>query len=160
MAPGSVIPQDRWVGGWRHGRPPERRARDDTGAMTDRAAVTDWVARYERAWRSAGADALDELFIETVSYSPSPWAQPVVGIGPLRRFWTAARDGADEGFQMESEIVAIEGDVAVVRVAVDYDDGQRWRDLWVLALDEQGRCERFEEWPFAADQSDGHEDDR
>jgi hypothetical protein len=38
--------------------------------------------------------------------------------------------------------------------------GQRWRDLWVLTLDGSGRCERFEEWPFAANQSDGHEADR
>ena len=56
-------------------------------------------------------------------------------------------------------IVAIDGPVAVVRVAVDYDDGQHWRDLWVLTLDESGRCERFEEWPFAPDQRDGHEGD-
>ena len=55
--------------------------------------------------------------------------------------------------------MAIDASVAVVRVAVDYDDGQRWRDLWVLTLDGSGRCERFEEWPFAANQSDGHEAD-
>jgi hypothetical protein len=58
---------------------------------------------------------------------------------------------------MQSEIVAIDAPVAIVRVAVDYDDGQRWRDLWVLALDGSGRCERFKEWPFAPDQPDGHE---
>ena len=40
-------------------------------------AVTDWVARYERAWRSPGTDALDELFTETASYLPSPWVQPI-----------------------------------------------------------------------------------
>ena len=62
-------------------------------------------------------------------------------------------------FRMRSEIVAIDGHVAVVRVAVDYDDGQRWRDLWVLALDDHGRCDHFEEWPFAPHQRDGHEDD-
>ena len=44
-------------------------------------------------------------------------------------------------------------------VAVDYDDGHRWGDLWVLRQDATGRCERFEAWPFAPDQTDGHEDD-
>lgn len=127
--------------------------------MTDRMAVTDWVARYERAWRSPGTDALDELFTETASYSPSPWAQPIEGLGAIRRFWDASRSGPDERFRMHSEIVAIDGQVAVVRVAVDYDDGHRWRDLWVLAQDATGRCERLEEWPFAPDQPDGHEDD-
>jgi hypothetical protein len=135
----------------------ERRRR---GQMTDRGALTDWVARYERAWRSPGTEALHELFTETVSYSASPWAQPVVGIESLRRFWDAARSGPDEGFQLKSEVVAIDGSVAVVRVVVHYDDGQRWRDLWVVAFDDQGRCEHFEEWPFAPDQHDGHEGDR
>ena len=50
--------------------------------------------------------------------------------------------------------------MAVVRVHVDYDDGQRWRDLWLLTLDEHGRCEHFEEWPFAPDQDDGHRHER
>jgi hypothetical protein len=127
--------------------------------MTDRTAATSWVTRYERAWRAPGTDALDELFTETASYSPSPWSRPIRGLAAIGRFWDAGRS-PDEGFRMQSEIVAIEGEVAVVRVAVDYDDGQRWRDLWVLAHDETGRCERFEEWPFAPGQPDGHEDDR
>ena len=120
-------------------------------------AVTDWVAGYERAWRTPGTAALGELFTETASYSPSPWAQPIEGLEAIRRFWDTARSGPDEGFRMRSEIVAIDGRVAVVRVDVDYNDGQRWRDLWVLTLDATGRCERFEEWPFAPDQPDGHE---
>lgn len=117
------------------------------------------MAGYERAWRSPGTDALNELFTESASYSASPWAEPIEGLAALRRFWDAARSGPDEGFQMRSEIVAIDGQVAVVRVAVEYDDGQRWRDLWVLGLTEEGRCEHFEEWPFAPDQPDGHEGD-
>jgi hypothetical protein len=131
----------------------------DDDAMTDRTTVTDWVAGYERAWRTPGTDALRELFTETASYSPSPWARPIEGLEALRRFWDAGRSGPDEVFRMRSEIVAIDGHVAVVRVAVDYDDGQRWRDLWVLALDDHGRCDHFEEWPFAPHQRDGHEDD-
>ena len=127
--------------------------------MTDRDVVADWVARYEHAWRAPGTDALDGLFTETASYSPSPWAQPVEGLDAIRRFWEAARSGPDEGFRMASEMAAVDGDVAVVRVTVDYDDGSRWRDLWVLDLDETGRCRRFEEWPFAPGQRDGHEAD-
>ena len=127
--------------------------------MTDRAAVTDWVVRYERAWRSSGTDELDRLFAEDASYSPSPWAEPMLGLAAIRRFWDAARDGPDEGFDVGSEVVAVDGDLAVVRVGVDYHDGQRWRDLWVLSLADDGRCRHFEEWPFTADQPDGHEDD-
>jgi SnoaL-like domain len=127
--------------------------------MTDRAVVNEWLARYEGAWRSPGTAALEELFATGVTYVTSPWATPIFGMASLRRFWDAARSGPDEGFRMTSEVVAVDGRTAVVRVHVDYDDGQRWRDLWLLTLDDQGRCEHFEEWPFAPGQDDGHRDD-
>ena len=125
----------------------------------DRQEVNEWVDRYERAWRSPGTALLDGLFAAAITYVKSPWASPIIGIASLRRFWDAARDGPDEGFRMTSEIVAVDGDTAVVRVHVDYDDGQRWRDLWLLTLDERGCCEHFEEWPFAPGQDDGHRND-
>jgi hypothetical protein len=133
--------------------------REDDEAMTDRDDVNDWVARYERAWRTPGTVALDEVFTERVTYVTSPWASPILGMDSLRRFWDAARSGPDEGFRMTREIVAVDGRTAVVRVQVDYDDGQRWRDLWLLTLDDHGVCEHFEEWPFAPDQDDGHRDE-
>ena len=99
---------------------------------------------------------LDEVFTDDVVYLPSPWAHPLLGLASLRAFWEASRDGPEEGFRMTSEVLVETGGTAVVRVNVDYDDGQRWRDLWVVTLDEHGRCERFEEWPFAPEQDDGH----
>ncbi len=127
--------------------------------MAERGEVEDWLARYERAWRSPGTAELDAVFVETVTYVASPWRDPVVGLESLRRFWDTARTGPDEGFRMASDIVAMDGALAVVRVHVDYDDGQRWRDLWLITLDDDGRCTRFEEWPFAPDQDDGQGDD-
>src|SRR5262245_29523408 len=110
-------------------------------AMADRAAVNDWIARYERAWRAPGTDALDALFDDAATYITSPWAEPIRGLASLRLFWDAARTSPDEGFAMTSEIVAVEGSAAVARVHVDYADGQRWRDLWLVKLNDQGRCE-------------------
>jgi hypothetical protein len=58
---------------------------------------------------------------------------------------------------MTSEVVAVEGEVAVVRAEVAYAaTGDRWRDLWILRFAPDGRCAAFEEWPFAPDQPDGH----
>ena len=125
----------------------------------DRAQVEHWVAGYETAWRSPGTGALGDLFAPGVSYLPSPWARPVEGLPALAEWWEAGRDGPDEAFTMTSEVVAVEGDTAVVRVAVDYGDpdGQRWRDLWVMRFDGEGRCLAFEEWPFSPEQPDGQD---
>lgn len=113
--------------------------------------MQEWVASYERAWRTPGTGQLAEVFAPDVSYLPSPWATPVEGIEALAQFWEAERDGPDEAFTMTSELVAVDGDVAVVRVEVDYQNASRWRDLWVIRFAEDGRCRAFEEWPFAPD---------
>jgi hypothetical protein len=99
------------------------------------------------------------LFAPDVVYRPSPWAQPVSGLAALSQFWEAEREGPDEVFHLRSEVVAVDGSVAVVRVSVDYEDltSGSWRDLWVLRFDAHGRCTDFEEWPFAPGYSDGHE---
>ena len=124
----------------------------------DHDDVRQWVTLYERAWRSPSTEMLAELFTEQASYVVSPWKDPIVGLADIAEFWGAEQDGPEEQFQMTSEIVAVEGDTAVVRVQVDYESARpsRWRDLWVLRLEEDGRCSGFEEWPFAPDQPDGH----
>jgi SnoaL-like domain len=122
----------------------------------DRSEVVQWVSAYEQAWRTPGTNSLRRLFTPDVSYLPSPWARPIRGFDELAPFWEAGRDGPDEPFSMSSEIIAVDGDTAVVRVAVDYAaTGERWRDLWLLRLADDGRCTAFEEWPFAPDQPDG-----
>jgi uncharacterized protein (TIGR02246 family) len=123
----------------------------------DRSQVARWVSAYEQAWRTAGTDGLARLFAPDVSYLPSPWAQPLSSLDELASFWEAEREGPDEPFSMSSEVVAVDGNTAVVRLAVDYaTTGERWRDLWVLRFRADGRCTAFEEWPFAPGQPDGH----
>jgi hypothetical protein len=116
----------------------------------DHQAVEQWVDRYERLWRTSGTDGLAELFDRTATYRSDPWSPPIVGLADIARFWDAEREGPDEEFTMTSEVVAVDGDAAVVRVAVEYGaTGDRWRDLWVLTFNPDGGCSSFEEWPFA-----------
>jgi uncharacterized protein (TIGR02246 family) len=116
----------------------------------DRSRVAAWVAAYERAWRSSGTDALTELFTPDAVYLRGPYHEPVVGLPAIGRLWEAERDGPDEVFDLSYETVAVDGDVAVVRAEVRYGDPvrQEYRDLWLAWFDADGRCRRFEEWPF------------
>jgi ketosteroid isomerase-like protein len=124
----------------------------------DRDGVERWVAGYEAAWRTPGTAPLADLFTPDVTYRPSPWATPIEGLEALSTFWEAERDSAEEAFDLRSELVALDGDTAVVRLAVDYHGGQatRWRDLWIVTFTPDGRCSAFEEWPFSPTQPDGH----
>jgi ketosteroid isomerase-like protein len=115
----------------------------------DRAALQSWIELYERAWRSPGTDLLGELFAPDATYSMAPFEEPQRGLAAIERLWEAEREGPDEEFTMETEIVAVEGDTGVVFAEVWYAKPPRhYRDLWIVRFDEDGRCLVFEEWPF------------
>jgi len=115
-----------------------------------RSQVTAWLKSYERAWRAIGTAGLAELFTENATYQLSPYDEPIAGLAAIAAMWERERTGPDERFTMSSEIVALDTNVAVVRIEVHYDGPppRQYRDLWVIRFDETGRCEAFEEWPF------------
>jgi ketosteroid isomerase-like protein len=123
-------------------------------APMDRSHVTDWVTAYERAWRSAGTAGLVDLFTPDATYVQAPYREPVVGLPAIARMWDAERDGPDEAFRMTHETVAVDGNTAVARIAVEYGDpvDEEYRDLWIMRFAADGRCRHFEEWPFAPSQ--------
>lgn len=115
-----------------------------------REDATAWVAAYERAWRTAGTEALGHLFVEDATYRMSPFEDPAVGLAEIAELWERERKGPDEQFEMSHEVVAVEGDTAVIRVEVHYEGPERpqYRDLWIVRFAASGRCLEFEEWPF------------
>jgi SnoaL-like domain len=112
--------------------------------------IMSWVAAYERAWRTAGTGALTRLFTPDATYRTSPYDAVIAGLPAIGRLWEAEREGPDEVFRMERQLVAADRDVAVLRVAVWYGDPvrQEYRDLWIVRFAPDGRCAAFEEWPF------------
>jgi hypothetical protein len=115
-----------------------------------REDVEAWLAAYERAWRTAGTASLGELFTAGATYQLSPYERPLAGLAEIGEMWDDEREGPDERFTMKSRVVALEDDVAVVRVDVEYEGSPRrdYRDLWVIRFSADGRCAAFEEWPF------------
>ncbi len=74
--------------------------------------------------------------------------EPLIGDG------VAAAIVPDEVFTLATQIVAVDGPMAVVRAEVGYSDPltQEYRDLWLIRLGADGRCSWFEEWPFWPEQ--------
>lgn len=115
----------------------------------DRAALGRWVEGYERAWRAPGVAALDDLFAEDATYLTAPFQEPFAAIAAIKGMWEDGRSDGEE-FAMASEIIAVEGDVGVVRVWVRYirPQDQVFWDIWIVRIGDDGRCTSFEEWPF------------
>ena len=80
----------------------------------DRSALRTWVEAYERAWRTPGSENLATLFAEDATYRTAPFEEPFRGLGAISAMWEDGRDGHDEAFELESQVVAVEGDVGVV----------------------------------------------
>jgi len=122
---------------------------DARGAVT-RAAVEEWVAGYEQAWRTAGTARLAALFTAEATYSPGPYEPTLRGLAAIGEFWEAGRESADEVFTLRAEPVALDDRTAVVRTEVSYEIPARreYRNLWLLRFADDGRVEAFEEWPF------------
>jgi ketosteroid isomerase-like protein len=116
----------------------------------DGDGVMQWVAEYERAWRSGDVDAVPRMFTEDARYLVSPYAEPRTGHGQIQEFWA---DDVGRRFTVTAEPVAVEGRDAVVRVEVRYETPavQEYRDIWLLRFADDGRVERFEEWAFWPD---------
>jgi ketosteroid isomerase-like protein len=121
----------------------------------NRERVIAWVDGYETAWRTPGTAALAVLFTDDATYLQGPYDEPLVGLDAIGPMWDDERDGADEVFQMTSEVLAVDGDTAVVRVEVQYgepaEQHYQYRDLWIIRFAGDGRCRHFEEWPFWPD---------
>jgi ketosteroid isomerase-like protein len=114
----------------------------------DRESVRRWVAAYEGAWRRGDVDAVERLFTPDARYARSPYdSEELHGHEEIRGFWLD-----DEGatFTAVAEPVAVDDDVAVVRLEVHYRSPreQEFRDLWVLRFAPDGRVADFEEWAF------------
>jgi ketosteroid isomerase-like protein len=118
--------------------------------VLDHGTVRDWVAAYEAAWRTPGTAGLAAIFTPDATYLQSPYEEPITGLDRISRMWEDERHGPGEVFTMTSEVVALDGATAVVRVEVHYGDPveQEYRDMWVIRFDRAGRCRSFEEWPF------------
>ncbi len=84
--------------------------------MSDRH--TAWIVAYETAWRTEGTSTLVQLFTEDATYQAAPFDEPLAGVEAIARFWEGERQGPDEVFTLQSDIVAAQGDTAVARVEV------------------------------------------
>lgn len=107
--------------------------------------IEDWVTAYRRAWETNAIDDIRAAFTEDAIYRMSPSAEPWVGIEAIIAGWLEHQDPpGSTGF--ESAIVAVDGDVAVVRCVTTYPEGPKggiYDNLWVIRLAPDGRATEF-----------------
>jgi ketosteroid isomerase-like protein len=119
----------------------------------DYALVDNWITEYIAAWRAKDIAKLSHVFSDEITYRTTPFKEPLIGMEAVQQLWIDETEDGEE-FTVEHDVVAIEGDIAVIKVDVHYTKPkeQYWKDIWIIQLDDDGLCFSFEEWPFAPPQ--------
>jgi uncharacterized protein (TIGR02246 family) len=118
--------------------------------MIDRDAVRRWVDDYLRAWTTNDADHVAALFSEDARYFTLPTRPAVQGRDAIVKDWLERADTPGE-WTARLEVIAVDGQVAVVEGEVDYagTDDDDFANLWVIKFGDDGRCVEFTEWWIA-----------
>jgi uncharacterized protein (TIGR02246 family) len=116
----------------------------------DRARVATWMEAFRRAWISNDPVEVADLFAADAVYVIDPFADAWVGRDEIVRRWTA---GISQQVELEYEIQALEGDVAVIHwVVVTRNAGDpvrvQYDGVVLLRFAGDGRCRELREWYF------------
>jgi len=112
--------------------------------VNDADAVTAWINAYVRAWNTNDPQDIGELFAEQAVYHTAPFDPPWRGRGQIIDGWLGRKDEPGET-TFDWRPVAVTDAVAVVQGTTVYPT-QTFSNLWVIRLDEDGRCREFTEW--------------
>jgi uncharacterized protein (TIGR02246 family) len=120
----------------------------------DRTGVEHWLAAYRKAWESDDPNDVAALFTEDATYSPFPWPRDNnrwEGRDTIVQKWLGHGDSKVR-WRFEHEILAVDGDTAVIEGWTDYDrgDGEAWDEayanVWLVRFADDGRAHEFREW--------------
>jgi uncharacterized protein (TIGR02246 family) len=112
--------------------------------MANAKQVEKWIEGYRRAWESNDPAEIGALFATDAEYFTAPFRQPWRGRDEIVARWI---EGKDEPGQtsFDWKPVALTEEVAVIEGVTTYPD-EVYSNLWLISLDDEGRCRRFTEW--------------
>jgi len=113
-------------------------------------AVEEWLERYRRAWETADADAVVELFTDDASYRSNIFADAHLGRDAIRAYWERAT-ATQKAVAVQIGRPFVDGE----RVAAEWwttmedeDDGAEITlpGCLLLTFDADGRCRELREY--------------
>jgi uncharacterized protein (TIGR02246 family) len=110
----------------------------------DEDAVRGWVEGYVVAWNSNQPADIAQLFTADAEYYTDPYGPPWVGRDDIVEHWLADRDEPGET-SFEWQPLTLADGLAIVTGTTTYPHTV-YSNLWVIRIDDQGRCREFTEW--------------
>ena len=119
--------------------------------MTDQEKVSTWISRYVVAWNTNDPDEIGQLFSDDATYYTAPFRQPWRGRRQIVEGWLDRKDEPGET-TFVWEPVSLTDEVSIIQGVTTYPD-ETFSNLWLIRLDDAGRCREFIEWWMTQDDS-------
>lgn len=105
-----------------------------------------WIDGYIRAWSTNDPDDIGALFSDDARYYTSPFAEPWQGRAGIVEGWLDRKDEPGT-FTFRYQILAVDAPLGILQGWTTYVDPPReYSNIWVVRLDDAGRCTEFTEW--------------
>jgi hypothetical protein len=116
----------------------------------DRAAFKSWLEAYGKAWESRNAEAAAALYAGDGTYQVTPFLEPMRGRKAILEYWLGVAR-TEENIQFEYEILVSNAEMNIARwsasfVIVPQGLQTRLDGIFLISLDEDGRCKSLQEW--------------
>lgn len=110
-----------------------------------RADIAKWIDSYVAAWKTNNIEEISNLFTEDAYYSTGPFDKPWEGRKAIIDGWVAIGDQPTD-WSFDYEVVAMDGDLGVMRGDTVYKSAGTFSNIWLIRLTPDGKCKEFREW--------------
>jgi len=113
-------------------------------------AFDDWLDSYGRAWERRNPQAAADLFAEDGTYQVTPFLEPMRGKQAILEYWTNVAQ-TQQDIHFGYEILAVTPEHGIARwwasfVIVPPGLQTKLDGIFLISLDENGRCHSLREW--------------
>jgi ketosteroid isomerase-like protein len=116
----------------------------------EQVAFKAWLEAYGRAWMGRDARAAAGLYAEDGTYQVTPFVEPIRGHSAILEYWSHVA-ATQRDIQFGYDVLAVTTEMGIARwrasfVIVPQGLQTKLDGIFVIALDEVGRCRSLREW--------------
>ncbi len=109
-----------------------------------------WLDAYGRAWTSRDPQAAADLFTEDGTYQVTPFLEPIRSKQAILDYWTHITQ-TEQDIQFGYDILSVTPEKGIARwwasfVIVPPGLPTKLDGIFLISLDENGRCRSLREW--------------
>ncbi len=112
---------------------------------------SEWLDRYGDAWRSGDADGVTKLFSAEARYEETPFDEPMIGHGAIRRYWAEGAGMAQKEIRFGYDMLSVRNDTGIAHwtasfVRIPSGIFVELDGVLLARFSPDGLCVQFREW--------------